>query len=237
MAPQPEIVIAYWNANGVSNKKIELEHFLKEKNIDVMIIVETFLKPGQRFNVNNYSCCRLDRLVSTKGGILILIKRNIKYDFMSSFKLEVVEALGIQLRTSNGLLSIVGAYHPGSNKTISKFRSDIKRLTKIRNNFIICGDLNARHRMWNCASTNSAGKSLFEELQKGQFFIFYPDTPTHYPADSTRNASTIDLTITKINHNLSDLKTSTDFTSDHLPVTFSVLKQKPELAPSRLMYD
>ena len=64
---------------------------------------------------------------------------------MRSFALEIIEAIGIQLTTSKGALSIVAAYHPGSNSIISKFKNDIRKLTKIRNNFIICGDLNARH--------------------------------------------------------------------------------------------
>ena len=61
-----EITISYWNANGVLNKKIELENYLRKKDVDLMIIVETFLKPGQRFNIANYSICRLDRILNAK---------------------------------------------------------------------------------------------------------------------------------------------------------------------------
>lgn len=39
--------LLFWNANAISNKIRELQHELKEENIDIALISETNLKPGK----------------------------------------------------------------------------------------------------------------------------------------------------------------------------------------------
>lgn len=164
-----ELKILYWNANGISNKKVEFVNFVKRHDFDVIAIVETFLKPTNRFSVTNYTCVRLDRASGPKGGILVLIKKSIAFSIMCDQNLKTIEALGIQVCTRKGPLCIMAAYNPGAISQAVEFEQDIRKLTSRKGNFLICGDLNARHRFWNCISSNPAGKRLFNELQKGQF--------------------------------------------------------------------
>ena len=56
-------------------------------------------------------------------------------------------------------------------------------------------------------------------------------TLQHYPADSKRNPSTLDITLTNYNSSLSTLKTSKNFSSDHLLVSFSAVKEKANVKP------
>lgn len=46
--------IAIWNANGVSQRKVELTQFLYEKHIDVMLISETHLTNKYNFKIKGY---------------------------------------------------------------------------------------------------------------------------------------------------------------------------------------
>jgi exonuclease III len=51
-----------WNANGVRSRKLELEYFLNQHGVDIFLLSETFLKPGQAFRLAIYGYHRKDRL-------------------------------------------------------------------------------------------------------------------------------------------------------------------------------
>jgi Exonuclease III len=57
--------LAYWNANSIRNNKMELVQFLSDQDIDICLVNETHLVPGQDFRMANYVCHRNDR--STQG--------------------------------------------------------------------------------------------------------------------------------------------------------------------------
>ena len=64
----------HWNAEGVRNKKLELQVLLKERNIDVCCIQETHLNSSHRFSIRGYETFRRDRKDRPNGGILTLVK-------------------------------------------------------------------------------------------------------------------------------------------------------------------
>ena len=39
--------VASWNAEEVRGSKLELEHFLSQHGVDICLLSETFLNPGQ----------------------------------------------------------------------------------------------------------------------------------------------------------------------------------------------
>ena len=45
--------LAYWNANSIHNKKLELVQFLSNHGINICLINETNLVPGQDFQMPN----------------------------------------------------------------------------------------------------------------------------------------------------------------------------------------
>ena len=63
----------HWNAEGVRNKKLELQVLLKERNIDVCCIQETHLNSSHPFSIRAYETFRRDRKDRPKGGILTLV--------------------------------------------------------------------------------------------------------------------------------------------------------------------
>jgi exonuclease III len=53
--------LACWNADGVRDKKLELEHFFNQHGVDICLLMETFLNHDQDFQHANYICHRTDR--------------------------------------------------------------------------------------------------------------------------------------------------------------------------------
>jgi hypothetical protein len=61
-----------WNADGARGRKLELKYFLCQHRVDICLLNETFLNPGQAFRHANYFCQRTDR-PTARGGKAILI--------------------------------------------------------------------------------------------------------------------------------------------------------------------
>jgi endonuclease/exonuclease/phosphatase family metal-dependent hydrolase len=90
----------------------------------------------------------------------------------------------------------------------------------------ICGDLNSRHRAWNCSLANQARKILFTNMSTGNFTVYQPSTPSWIPLNSRKQPSTIDLVLSNGLHTVSGISTRTAIFSDHLPVIFEVDVQR-----------
>ena len=56
------LILACWNADGVSGRKLELEYFLSQHGVDIRILIETFLITREDFWLANYVCNRTVRL-------------------------------------------------------------------------------------------------------------------------------------------------------------------------------
>jgi exonuclease III len=52
--------LAYWNADGVCGRKLELEQFLSEHGVDICLLNETHLESGRALKFANYVCHRMD---------------------------------------------------------------------------------------------------------------------------------------------------------------------------------
>ena len=227
--------VANWNANSILKKNLDVTNFLQKHNIDIMLVTETFLKTPIKFSIPSYTIYRIDRTEGQKGGVAIFIKNSIKHRLMKSLNLKVIEGIGINVETSSGKISFISAYHPGANKNMKAFANDVVTLTKLNSSYFICGDINARHRFWNCANSNEVGKVLFGKLQTELFSIHHPNTPAYIPSDPNRCQSTLDIILSNNCHLIST--PMTDLASDHLPVIFEILNTKPTANPCKYLYD
>jgi hypothetical protein len=71
------ITIMHWNAEGIQDKKIELENFMHHNAINICCIQETHLQDGKPFKIRGYQVFRNDRQGRKKGGVMTLIRNNI----------------------------------------------------------------------------------------------------------------------------------------------------------------
>lgn len=216
--------ILYWNARSVQNKSFEIFDYLDNNGIDVALFQETHLKPNHSFSHSNYSSYRLDRLNESCGGVAIAVRRTIRHSLLPSFNLKIIECVGISIETTTGSVNLISPYFPGtdvSRQAMMDFKYDIGKLTSPNNSYFICGDLNAKHRFWNCKKGNRAGAIIYDLLGNGHFTISHPFEPTHYPTQRGYTPSTIDVVLTNGKHNMTQPTiASPGLFSDHQPVEF-----------------
>ena len=222
--------IANWNGRSVHGKKLEFFDFLERHDVDVAIVTETWLQEKLSFYHPKFSIVRIDRNsddAERGGGVLIAIRKGIAFKELD-VSTKVVETTGVSIDAATGGLHIFAAYFPGARRRSAwtQFRRDISTLTRGTQPFIVVGDLNARHRSWNCARANKAGTTLWQEAIRHNFFIHFPDTFTFYPPGRGR-PSTLDLTLS---NNLLDMTKPivlNELSSDHRPVLFDVSLTAP----------
>ena len=218
------INVLYWNANGLADKMLAFYNFLSTQHVDIACIQETFLKPNSKIDSHpDYIMHRFDRVDRPKGGVAIIVKRNLKHELQPSYDTKLMECIGIKVSINDTVsCHVISVYLPGGTprKDIDEhFKDDINKLTSIGGNYYICGDFNAKHREWNCNVANKAGTILQD--MSGEFMIYHPDSPTYYPEDPNKRASTIDLMLSNSSLDTSEL-TSTEPISDHCAVYFQI---------------
>ena len=69
--------IVIWKYQDLRPKRKELQNYLLENEIDILALNETFLKPKFKFHLPGYDMYKNDRLVGTKGGVVILVKKGV----------------------------------------------------------------------------------------------------------------------------------------------------------------
>lgn len=233
--------ILYWNANGLTDKIHELHHFMDAHFIHIACIQETFLKPTIRLASNpDYFTYRLDRMTASKGGVAIIVHKTIPHALLSSLNQKYVETIGVAVKLSTGeWINIYSLYVPGTSDNASinnHLTNDITKITQTRRSFFACGDFNARHRDWNCVRANRAGTLLHDDMNRKNYFIDYPNEPTHVPVDQHKQPSTIDLILTNKLHDYSTPET-TELASDHRAITFTINAQTDAHTATHLNHD
>lgn len=208
--------IMLWNAQSITSKskQIELDHFIITEKIDIIIIVETFLKPHHQFSIKNFTIYRQDRLHIAHGGVALAVNNSISHKFKGSLNTQIIENIAIELCINNSPVLIFASYCP---KNSCDFEDDIRLLTSHSSQFMIFGDFNAKHTSWNCKLNNKSGNSLYALQQSLPFMIYNTADHTHYP-HSGRTPSTIDLVVADVNF-FFDISTRPGvLSSDHDPI-------------------
>ena len=123
-----------------------------ENQIDILALNETFLKPKIKFNPPSYDIYKNNRLVGTKGGVAILVKKGIivKQEWKNEHFSVITdnEALAIEIKLQNGDKIILATiYCPNGNPSLRLFGM-INALSK---QVIFLGDFNSKQKaIWMC---------------------------------------------------------------------------------------
>lgn len=216
-----KLKVVFWNARGISNKLTEFKQFLHDDKIDVACICENFLKNDRSIYIKGYNCFANHRSTGRFGGLAILVREDITVTSLNIPRTSLLECMGIKIKSTN----IILAYLPGQSKdkTISNhFIRDINAINKAFHDKYIIGDLNARHRSWNCDSNNRAGNLLYNYVSSNNSVICAPSEHTYCPVSTIMRPSTIDLIVTDAVSEHSDPWVLNKFSSDHLPIRFNI---------------
>lgn len=215
-ASSRQLNIITWNAQSVTSKEkiIELEILLRERDIHVVCIQETYLNRANKFYLPNFTIYRNDR-ATHGGGVAIAIRKEITHYPLRSKGTVTIENIAIAIRFNNKLINIYSAYCPHYS---NNFERDLTAMTTTTSECIIFGDLNAKHTTWGCAKNNSAGNALLNHLNTSDFLLLAPRSHTHHP-HSGATPSTIDILLTNLSEHVGTPVTlNHQLSSDHFPV-------------------
>lgn len=236
--------VMYWNANSLRSKLFVLYDFLRTQNITIACISETFFQPDDIIHRDaDYMIHRLDRSNQhdnhRSGGVAIIIKRNIRHNLLPAPRTRLIEALSIELiANNNNTIRFTATYLPGGatqTQINQHYKHDLRLLTTTSSYYYLCGDLNSKHRLWNCSRANRAGQILYHELNQRDFIILHPHEHTFYPSAVNNLPSTIDLTLSNAPYQTTELEAHPSC-SDHCYVTFNILLNAPvSLSSTRLI--
>lgn len=217
---QRVLKLVYWNARGILNKKYELQQFLAEEDVDIMIIGETWLNNNHEFRIPNYKMYRNDRQLRPHGGTAILLKRNIPHASQPKRNSNIEHTI-LVINPSDNPITIISTY---SSPNVTITNADLESLFHLNRKTILLGDLNAKHRIWGCHTTNASGRALFDFFEQNDVQLHIPSNPTHYAAQG--RPEILDIAITKNIQHDPQLTVIQDLSSDHNPIMVTINEQK-----------
>ena len=131
--------LACLNADGVRGRKLELEHFLGQHDVDICLLSETLLNPGQAFRLANYVCHRTDR-PTMGGGTAILVRRGVVQHSVPVPGLTHLEATAIQVTLAGKPVIVLATYLSPSRPLIG---ADMTACFGSTTPILMAGDLKA----------------------------------------------------------------------------------------------
>ena len=221
MCERPVTIMAF-NANGIEGQINELELLLHERNIDILLLNETHLKPKNKFRLQNYFIYINDRINGPMGGTAICVKKEIGHRIASIPNLHFVEITGIYLPIAHNTEIFIGSIYKPPSKLLTSH--DLNIITTLSDRYLLAGDFNAKHKSWNCVVANPAGSKLLSYCRVHNIEITAPTDHTFYRSTAAgRTSDILDIVISK-NVNISSHVTVLDevLDSDHLPIEFKI---------------
>lgn len=224
-AAHQALTIATWNADGLKYRREELEAFLFAHDISVLLVSETFLKPGDSFHIQGFRCYRKDRKAKKGGGVAVFVRGNPCCEKIDLDDLESsLEAVGVRLKICGTMVSFFAVYSPPSNYITE---SDLKRLLESPAT-IVGGDLNAKDPSWGSRTTNQAGRVLRRLGEKLDLLQFWgPEDATHLPTNPRYRGDVLDIFLTYGINDPMSVQTIHALSSDHFPVILNLEGRHP----------
>lgn len=207
--------ILNFNANGIIHQTYELQALLVNYDIDLACISETHLKPNIKFRLRNYTVIRTDRNNRPGGGTAIIIKNSMPYRRAILPIFQNLEATGIFIQLEGTEILVASVYHPPYAQLNE---NDLTLLITRHKHFILCGDLNAKHKTWNSRLNTSKGETLLLHSHKFHYSITGPKTPTRFPWITTHHPDVLDICLCNTKYSPVQQICLNALDSDHIPV-------------------
>lgn len=207
------LTIATWNADGIANKKIELELFLVEYQVDILMVSETMLKENDSFHIKGFRSVKRPRVGRPGGGVAVFARSCFCFQ-----KLDLdttVEAIGINTWIEGTAWNFIAVYNPPSSVLSIE---DFSKLTA-NSHTVIGGDINAKDPSWGSRSSNYAGIHLRRLLARSaKSHIYGPEDATHIPTNANHRGDVLDIFISHDAPPIRKTRTVHRLSSDHFPV-------------------
>lgn len=215
------VKIGCLNLWSINNKRSKVCELIKQKNLDVFLPTETWLKRNTGSAVlreslpNNYSFFHWAR-EGRGGGVAVTYTKTLKSRKIRLIDATTFEYVAAELKHSEWgkPLLIINVYHKKERKD-SDFKNFLEELENLlfeayrtNTSFLLTGDFN----VWVDDKTEKTARWFLEVLEKNGL--------SQYVKESTqRHGHTLDLVI-GMNVEISELKVDNDHISDHYTIYF-----------------
>jgi hypothetical protein len=167
--------VLQWNADGIGTKKAELEELLGRLRIDIAVIQESKLGKRSRTPVfEGFTTVRKDRKVWRKGeerkggGVLTLVRRNLVFRKLGSWKGTTTEGLSVAVDVSRKERVVVtNVYRPPIRRIAGEDEREVDRAREwlgCRGRELIMGDLNLHAPEWGSEIGRGCGRGEAAEV-------------------------------------------------------------------------
>lgn len=215
--------IGLWNANGLAQRRLEVEHYLNENKLDILLISETHFTQRNYFNISKFKTYSTQHPDGrAHGGSAIIVNEKIRHFEIEKFETDYLQATNIVIKEINGTsITISAAYCPPRHKITEAQYLEYFKILGTR--FIAGGDLNAKHTWWGSRLANPKGNTLYKLMQSNNLEPISSGKPTYWPTDPNKVPDLLDFFITKgISSNYIQCDTSLDLSSDHSPIILTI---------------
>lgn len=220
--------ILQWNARGLYKSKLnDFRYNLCSLNPTVLLLSETHWRNHFRVKFSSYRSFVCNRVDGEKGGVAILVKKNLRCEPFPLPSFHSIEAVGVTVHLNRHLIiTFVSVYCPDGNCSQRSFTSDLVSLfDSVNGNVFIGGDWNAHHPTWETPSTsNTCGRAIADFLSSNDSFcLLTPKNIGTRFGSNPGHRSTIDLSFVS-----TELATTCSinllqaWNSDHLPILISL---------------
>ena len=213
--------IAHINIRSCRSKKLEIELFIRDNNLDILLLNETWLKKNDKFDISGFITLRKDRPDRPGGGVAIIIRRDIKFEFVdiSIPTNNDNEHLTIKIKDKKSSLSITSIYIPPRHVVNQEL---IKTISKCADQAIIAGDFNAKHIDFNNDVSTRFGVKLRSTMSLHDLHLVDNDQPTHFN-EKQKKEYLLDLiwSTPGAYFNINSLNINKDLSSDHYALLFN----------------
>jgi hypothetical protein len=202
--------------------KAEIQLFLDQNAIDVLLVSETHFTDKSYFNTPRYHTYQTNHPDGTAhGGTAILIKQTINHYELPKYETQHIQATSVKVKALPYEITVSAVYcPPRHNLKREHFEPFFETLGP---KFIAGGDYNSKHTTWGSRLVTTKGSELLQTIRNKHYTFLSTGSPTYWPTDAQKLPDVLDFFIT---HGISTAYTaitpSYDLTSDHSPIIATV---------------
>ena len=178
-----KLKVMSWNVNGLRGRSVELQRFLYKYDVDVALVQETKLPPGDYSFIPGYTIRHVPREDgSCIHGIAAIIKSDVPFQILDEPNVADVDTetqtmtIRIWEKAGKHFVDIVNLYRPPSahpdNFDANKIKTGNKR--------IYVADINGHHAEWDDNSdTDNIGRKVIDWIEIHNLRLLNDGRPTY----------------------------------------------------------
>ena len=225
------LTIIQWNADGINNKRGELQRLMEEEDADIVAIQETKLKEKQELQWKGYTIYREDRKVirndpnKPAGGVMFLIKNEIPFRKIEEWRGGVTEGQTIKVDINKeNSIRICNVYRPPIRNSHNdrRINEEIKDWIN-EDNDLILGDFNLHSPVWSSIEAEDEEAKILIDWCEEQDYLILNDGSATRMNRTQGTKSSPDITIAKNNiAEKCEWNVRKKLSSDHLPIVIKI---------------